>query len=140
QKLDCTYDEITLEHLTQEMAGGDELEALSRTAGEQELVFPREKTQKSAKPLERADLCVFSASKGGQLRKPCVCLRRADSLAGYRVRPCHDKSRRKTTTTTTSRRRPRPIARQPLTVVPMARSAGHLRGRRHHGIAALQRS
>ena len=29
QKLDCTYDEITLEHLTQEMAGGDELEALS---------------------------------------------------------------------------------------------------------------
>ena len=29
QKLDCTYDEITLERLTQEMAGGDELEALS---------------------------------------------------------------------------------------------------------------
>ena len=29
QKLDCTYDDITLEHLTQEMAGGDELEALS---------------------------------------------------------------------------------------------------------------
>ena len=29
QKLDCTYDEITLEHLTQEMAGGDEFEALS---------------------------------------------------------------------------------------------------------------
>jgi simple sugar transport system ATP-binding protein len=29
QKLDCTYDEIDLEHLTQEMAGGDELEALS---------------------------------------------------------------------------------------------------------------
>ena len=29
QKLDCTYDEITLEHLTQQMAGGDELEALS---------------------------------------------------------------------------------------------------------------
>ena len=29
QKLDCTYDEITLEHLTQEVAGGDELEALS---------------------------------------------------------------------------------------------------------------
>ena len=28
QKLDCTYDEITLEHLTQEMAGGNELEAL----------------------------------------------------------------------------------------------------------------
>ena len=28
QKLDCTYDEIDLEHLTQEMAGGDELEAL----------------------------------------------------------------------------------------------------------------
>ena len=25
QKLDCTYDEIDLEHLTQEMAGGDEL-------------------------------------------------------------------------------------------------------------------
>ena len=24
QKLDCTYDEIDLEHLTQEMAGGDE--------------------------------------------------------------------------------------------------------------------
>jgi simple sugar transport system ATP-binding protein len=29
QKLDCTYDDITLEHLTQEMAGGDELEALT---------------------------------------------------------------------------------------------------------------
>jgi simple sugar transport system ATP-binding protein len=29
QKLDCTYDDIDLEHLTQEMAGGDELEALS---------------------------------------------------------------------------------------------------------------
>ncbi|TRW88437.1 sugar ABC transporter ATP-binding protein [Mycolicibacterium sp. 018/SC-01/001] len=29
QKLDCTYDDITLEHLTQQMAGGDELEALS---------------------------------------------------------------------------------------------------------------
>ncbi|MDG4667746.1 ATP-binding cassette domain-containing protein [Mycobacterium sp. 236(2023)] len=29
QKLDCSYDEITLEHLTQQMAGGDELEALS---------------------------------------------------------------------------------------------------------------
>ncbi len=29
QKLDCAYDDITLEHLTQEMAGGDELEALS---------------------------------------------------------------------------------------------------------------
>jgi simple sugar transport system ATP-binding protein len=29
QRLDCTYDDITLEHLTQEMAGGDELEALS---------------------------------------------------------------------------------------------------------------
>src|SRR6478735_8559442 len=29
EKLDCTYDDITLEHLTQEMAGGDELEALS---------------------------------------------------------------------------------------------------------------
>jgi len=29
QKLDCSYDDITLEHLTQEMAGGDELEALS---------------------------------------------------------------------------------------------------------------
>ncbi|VEG56757.1 monosaccharide ABC transporter ATP-binding protein, CUT2 family [Mycolicibacterium aurum] len=29
QKLDCAYDDITLEHLTQQMAGGDELEALS---------------------------------------------------------------------------------------------------------------
>jgi simple sugar transport system ATP-binding protein len=29
QKLDCIYDDITLEHLTQEIAGGDELEALS---------------------------------------------------------------------------------------------------------------
>ncbi|UXA16454.1 ATP-binding cassette domain-containing protein [Mycobacterium sp. SMC-4] len=29
QKLDCTYDDITLEHLTQEMAGGDELDALT---------------------------------------------------------------------------------------------------------------
>ncbi len=29
QKLDCTYDEIDLEHLAQEMAGGDELAALS---------------------------------------------------------------------------------------------------------------
>jgi simple sugar transport system ATP-binding protein len=29
QKLDCSFDDITLEHLTQEMAGGDELEALS---------------------------------------------------------------------------------------------------------------
>jgi ABC transporter len=29
QKLDCTYDEITEEHLTQAMAGNDELEALS---------------------------------------------------------------------------------------------------------------
>jgi simple sugar transport system ATP-binding protein len=29
QKLDCTFDDITLEHLTQEMAGGDELKALS---------------------------------------------------------------------------------------------------------------
>ena len=29
QKLDCTFDEIDLEHLTQQMAGGDELEALS---------------------------------------------------------------------------------------------------------------
>ena len=33
QKLDCAYDEITLEHLTQEMAGGDELEALSHELG-----------------------------------------------------------------------------------------------------------
>ncbi|GLP74653.1 sugar ABC transporter ATP-binding protein [Mycobacterium antarcticum] len=33
QKLDCTYDEITLEHLTQEMAGGNELEALSHELG-----------------------------------------------------------------------------------------------------------
>lgn len=33
QKLDCTYDDITLEHLTQEMAGGDELEALSHELG-----------------------------------------------------------------------------------------------------------
>lgn len=29
QKLDCTYDEISLEDLTQQMAGGDELESLS---------------------------------------------------------------------------------------------------------------
>ena len=29
QKLDCSYNDITLEHLTQEMAGGNELEALS---------------------------------------------------------------------------------------------------------------
>ncbi|ANI40933.1 ATP-binding cassette domain-containing protein [Mycolicibacterium vaccae] len=29
QKLDCSYDDLTLEHLTQQMAGGDELEALS---------------------------------------------------------------------------------------------------------------
>lgn len=29
QKLDCKYDEITLDELTQEMAGGDELEALT---------------------------------------------------------------------------------------------------------------
>jgi simple sugar transport system ATP-binding protein len=29
QKLDCTYDEISLEELTQQMAGGDELEALT---------------------------------------------------------------------------------------------------------------
>ncbi|WP_319450808.1 MULTISPECIES: ATP-binding cassette domain-containing protein [unclassified Mycobacterium] len=33
QKLDCTFDEITLEHLTQEMAGGNELEALSHELG-----------------------------------------------------------------------------------------------------------
>lgn len=33
QKLDCTYHEITLEHLTQEMAGGDELETLSHELG-----------------------------------------------------------------------------------------------------------
>jgi simple sugar transport system ATP-binding protein len=33
QKLDCTYDDITLEHLTQEMAGGDELEALNHELG-----------------------------------------------------------------------------------------------------------
>ena len=33
QKLDCTYDEITLEHLTQEMAGGNELEALTHELG-----------------------------------------------------------------------------------------------------------
>jgi len=33
QKLDCTYDEISLEHLTQEMAGGDELEALNHELG-----------------------------------------------------------------------------------------------------------
>ncbi len=33
QKLDCSYDEITLEHLTQQMAGGDELEALSHELG-----------------------------------------------------------------------------------------------------------
>ena len=33
QKLDCTYDDITLEHLTQQMAGGDELEALSHELG-----------------------------------------------------------------------------------------------------------
>ena len=33
QKLDCTYDEIDLEHLTQEMAGGNELEALSHELG-----------------------------------------------------------------------------------------------------------
>ncbi|MET0455480.1 MAG: ATP-binding cassette domain-containing protein [Mycobacterium sp.] len=30
QKLDCTRDEITLAHLTQEMAGGDELDAISQ--------------------------------------------------------------------------------------------------------------
>ncbi len=29
QKLDCTYDEISLEELTQQMAGGDELESLT---------------------------------------------------------------------------------------------------------------
>ncbi|MFC9832633.1 ATP-binding cassette domain-containing protein [Rhodococcus sp. NPDC127530] len=29
QKLDCTFDEISLEELTQQMAGGDELEALT---------------------------------------------------------------------------------------------------------------
>jgi simple sugar transport system ATP-binding protein len=33
QKLDCAYNDITLEHLTQEMAGGDELEALSHELG-----------------------------------------------------------------------------------------------------------
>ena len=33
QKLDCTYDEITLEHLTQEMAGGNDLEALAHELG-----------------------------------------------------------------------------------------------------------
>jgi simple sugar transport system ATP-binding protein len=33
QKLDCTYDDITLEHLTQEMAGGNELEALTHELG-----------------------------------------------------------------------------------------------------------
>ncbi|MGB3482861.1 MAG: ATP-binding cassette domain-containing protein [Mycobacterium sp.] len=33
QKLDCSYDEITLEHLTQEMAGGNELEALTHELG-----------------------------------------------------------------------------------------------------------
>ena len=33
QKLDCTYDEISLEHLTQQMAGGDELQALSHELG-----------------------------------------------------------------------------------------------------------
>ena len=33
QKLDCTYDEIDLEHLTQQMAGGDELQALSHELG-----------------------------------------------------------------------------------------------------------
>jgi len=33
QKLDCKYNEITLEHLTQEMAGGNELEALSHELG-----------------------------------------------------------------------------------------------------------
>ena len=34
QKLDCTYDDITLEHLTQEMAGGDELHELSHELAE----------------------------------------------------------------------------------------------------------
>ena len=33
QKLDCRYDEISLEHLTQQMAGGDELQALSHELG-----------------------------------------------------------------------------------------------------------
>ena len=33
QKLDCAYDDITLDHLTQEMAGGDELEALTHELG-----------------------------------------------------------------------------------------------------------
>lgn len=33
QKLDCTYDEISLETLTQEMAGGNELKALSHELG-----------------------------------------------------------------------------------------------------------
>ena len=33
QKLDCTYHEITLEQLTQEMAGGNELQALSHELG-----------------------------------------------------------------------------------------------------------
>ena len=33
QKLDCAYDDITLEHLTQQMAGGDELEALTHELG-----------------------------------------------------------------------------------------------------------
>lgn len=36
QKLDCMYDEITLEHLTQQMAGGDELEALTQRAAQRQ--------------------------------------------------------------------------------------------------------
>ena len=45
QKLDCTYDDITLEHLTQEMAGGDELEALSHELrGAKELADEKSET------------------------------------------------------------------------------------------------
>ena len=69
QKLDCTYDDITLEHLTQEMAGGDELEALSH-----ELRGPRAHNS--------PDVTI------GQ--RPRAELGRAGIASDVRIRPCNE--------------------------------------------------
>ena len=62
QKLDCTYDDITLEHLTQEMAGGDELEALSH---ELRASSSTVSTSKPGPEVARGSSCTF---RSGDLR------------------------------------------------------------------------
>ncbi len=74
QKLDCTYDDITLEHLTQEMAGGDELEALSH-----ELRGGKRITYQQAPPTASSGLLLSTADldrRGHNPPRACVFARR----------------------------------------------------------------